>query len=189
VTPDEYTEKWMRQNLMRNVRLDVTMGNYALLAALGKAATSYLEVGTYEGGSLAAVLQRGSSVRYAVCVDDWRKRIKEGKPAGHAHVDRMLAQLGHENTPVRFLEGPSTKMIPTLHETFDLTLVDADHSEEACATDMSLVWPITTGAMAVHDVWLKAGVRSAIWKFVKSLGANVSASMCGGDHGTLVLFR
>jgi len=166
----------------------VTMGNYAILAALGKIATSYLEVGTYEGGSLAAVLQRNSAVRYAACVDDWRKRIKEGRPGGHEHIDKMLAHLGHD-LPVRFLEGDSAKMLPTLRETFDLTLVDADHSEGACASDMWMVWPITTGAMVVHDVWLKAGVRSAIWHFVKNLGADVTATMCGGDHGTLVLFR
>lgn len=175
---------------MNPLDLSAELGHYEVIERLARAGCrSYLEVGTYEGGSLRAALSGNPQLARVVCCDSWEMRAREGKEGGHAHIERMLAELGFR-ARVEFLEGKSRDLLPRVSGRFDLTVVDADHSEQACFDDMVMVWPLTAGVMLVHDVWLHLTVRAAIWRFLRALPpGSARAMLCAGDHGTLALFR
>ena len=169
--------------------LSVELGHYDMIERLARCCSSYLEVGTYAGGSLRAAITGNPRLARVVCCDSWLMRMKEGHPRGHAHIEAILEAMGYEGA-VEFLDGKSSEMLPGLVGPFDLTVVDADHSEAACYEDMRLVWPLTAVVMLVHDVWQHLEVRTAIWRFLRELPAgSARAALCAGDHGTLALFR
>lgn len=171
--------------------LSADLGHYDVLRTLAPRASSYLEVGTYRGGSLRAVIESHPEIERVTCCDSWVKTTREGLPPGHAHIEVLLAELGYHRG-VRFLDGASAVLIPQMSAVarFDLSVVDADHAHEAALLDLRNVWARTRWAMVVHDVWLKAGVRSALRQFIAELpAATASCQLCAGDHGTAVLFR
>jgi len=113
----------------------------------------YLEIGTRDGGSLTVVLDNAPTLRRIVCADTWGGDWGGSARGSHAHIERMLQLRLYDGT-VRFLDGDSKETIPTLRESFDLVLVDGDHSEEGGRADLANCWPLVTagGCIAFHDI-------------------------------------
>lgn len=172
--------------------LTVDHDHYAVLAALAAQATSYLEVGTYEGGSLQAVLQANPALSWAVCCDAWTKPRRDGQPAGPDPVRVLVDALSHP-AAVQFVSGGSAVTLPRLPADLiaDLTLVDGDHSEIACATDLALVWPHTRRWMVVHDVGRRDSVWRALSAFLRALPEGTAACelTLGDRHGAAIVTR
>ncbi len=134
-------------------------------------ATSYLEIGVYDGASLFSVLQAVPTVRRLALCDlfghDWVSwgSGNGGAPAGtHAHIDRILALLQYPGQ-VQFLVGDSRDLVPVLprSEQFDLAFVDGDHSHDIALTDATNVWPLLRlGGILVMDDAGRSEVSSAI---------------------------
>lgn len=113
----------------------------------------YLEIGTREGGSLTVVLENSPSLRRVVCADTWGGDWGGSSRGSHEHIERLLQLRLYDGT-VKFLDGDSKETIPTLRESFDLVLVDGDHSEEGGRADLENCWSLVTpgGCLAFHDI-------------------------------------
>jgi predicted O-methyltransferase YrrM len=113
----------------------------------------YLEIGTRDGGSLTVVLENAATLRRIVCADTWGGEWGGSGRGSHEHIEKLLA-LHLYTGSVQFLDGDSKQTIPTLRESFDLVLVDGDHSEEGGRADLENVWPLVTagGCVAFHDI-------------------------------------
>ena len=118
---------------------------------------SYLELGVRHGGTFAITVEYLSRFRpladaTAVDIDD--------VPAMHA--------LRRERPEIRFLQldtsGPELAREVARHGVYDLVLVDADHSYEACRRDVETVLPYAN-MLALHDIVDAAcpGVRQ-VWR-------------------------
>lgn len=113
---------------------------------------SYLEIGVDGGGSLRTVLEEASKVghiptRIDLC-DLWTGH------AGHKftnfdHIKPILNSFGASAT---FHQGDSGVTVPNILGSFDLILVDGDHSFEAAYTDLTNAWPLLrSGGLLVLD--------------------------------------
>lgn len=114
---------------------------------------SYLEIGTRDGDSLRVVVENARTLERIVCADTWGGQWGGTARGGHDHIDRMLASMLYAGN-VLYLDGDSKATVPTLGETFDLILVDADHSEEGGRADLANVWPLCAlgGCIVFHDI-------------------------------------
>jgi predicted O-methyltransferase YrrM len=114
---------------------------------------SYLEIGTRDGDSLRIVLEHAHTLELVCCADTWGGEWGGTGRGGHDHIDAMLASMLFVGE-VRYLDGDSKQTIPTLTETFDLILVDGDHSEEGGRADLENVWPLCApgGCIVFHDI-------------------------------------
>lgn len=113
----------------------------------------YLEIGTREGGSLAVVLENAPTLRRVVCADTWGGEWGGSGRGSHDHIDKLLALRLYAGS-AEYLDGDSKATIPTLRETFDLVLVDGDHSEEGGRADLENTWPLVAagGCLVFHDI-------------------------------------
>lgn len=131
---------------------------YALARAYN--ASNILEVGTSAGGTATGwakalnefLLQR-KQVRL-VCVDN--DSYAEG--VYPAITKKNIAHVGLDLSSVEFKTGDSKDVLPTLRQahanSFDLYLVDGDHTYEGALRDMVNGLPLMKrgGIIAVHDV-------------------------------------
>ena len=62
--------------------------------------------------------------------------------------------LNYFNASALFLDGDSKQLIPTLTGSFDLVLVDGDHSIEGARADLQNAWPLVRpgGILVMDDI-------------------------------------
>jgi hypothetical protein len=105
----------------------------------------------------------------------------------------MLASLKHRG-PVTFYDEISETAWPTLHargHTYDLVYIDGGHDAATARLDLEQAWPLTTGALVVHDVRMP-GVFDAFTRWldgVQETPAVHAVSWCNATTGTAVVWR
>jgi predicted O-methyltransferase YrrM len=116
---------------------------------------SYLEIGVQEGNSLRTVLRADANrnITSLVLCDTWGGEFGGTSRNSHLHIHGVLTQEKFAGE-VRFLDGDSKILIYDLESTFDLILVDGDHSEQGCTIDMENAWDKLNpgGCMIVDDL-------------------------------------
>lgn len=118
---------------------------------------SYLEIGTRDGGSLEVVLSNARQLSDVICCDTWGSEYGGSGRGGHAHIHVLMDVHGY-NGRRTFLDGDSKVTVPKLQPwlagTFDLILVDGDHSYAGGMADLVSVWPLARpgGAVVFHDI-------------------------------------
>lgn len=111
---------------------------------------AYLEVGVCGGKSLEQVLLHRFPERLTLC-DTWGGEYGGEAYGGPQHIHRLLHTLGYRQ-PVQFLNGNSHDLLKTVRETFDLILVDGDHSAAGARQDLDECWPLLqSGGLLVFD--------------------------------------
>ena len=111
---------------------------------------SYLEIGVHDGASLLAVLRSAPELSRVVLCD----------------VERTIGDLptrAEYHGSLVFLHGDSYDLIPQIHETFDLILVDGDHSYTYALADIRNSVPLLApcGQLVIDDS-TRPEIRSAI---------------------------
>jgi len=124
-----------------------------------------LEVGTYAGGTAVgwarAIIENGSGRLTCVDNDSYSKGIYPAK------VTANLARVGLRPERVRYLNGDSRQLLPSLMAEMrgkvDAYLVDADHSYEGATADLRGGRPLMRpgGWVLVHDVDTERGMPEA----------------------------
>lgn len=118
---------------------------------------SYLEIGTRDGGSLEVVLANARQLSDVICCDTWGSEYGGSGRGGHAHIHVLMDTHGYDGRRT-FLDGDSKVTVPNLQPwlagTFDLILVDGDHSYAGGMADLVNVWPLVRpgGAVLFHDI-------------------------------------
>lgn len=150
--------------------------NHKLLSLFGERKPhSYLEVGTYEGDSLRALLDTCTPERIVIC-DKWD---------GYRQVmnrDHIVALM--EGLNVQYLDGDSHVLLPEfgVHNVaaFDLILVDGDHTRDGAWADLVDCWPmVKVGGLLLFDDLLHRfhpHMQDTFDKFVATLGDTAKAS-------------
>jgi len=126
-----------------------------------------LEVGVSGGGAtcwIAAALEANRK-GHLLSVDNW-----SGTHGGIADSEELAAQrlkkhrLRHR---VDFHQANSHTYLPTLaSNSYDLVVIDGDHSEAGAAIDVRAALRIASGFVLVHDTWQMPEVR----KVCQSIG-------------------
>lgn len=132
---------------------DKSLHDYLRGVALTPGVRRYLEVGCREGDSLRQIVANSAILERIVVCDMWGPMYGGTGRGGHDHIDWMLNGLGYTGER-EFLDGDSKLTVPTIGETFDLVLVDGDHSAEGALADLQNCWPlvISGGQLVFHDV-------------------------------------
>jgi len=122
--------------------------------------TRYLEIGTFEGATLALVfvlLNREVSI---TVIDPWLSypELADAKMAGAEwRFAKNMSAIGADQM-LRVLKGRSIEHLPKLidaGETFDLILVDGSHEALDVLTDAALSWRLLApGGLMVFDDYL-----------------------------------
>lgn len=145
---------------------------HATLRFLADDVRDYLEIGCREGDSLREVVLHATALKRVVVCDLWGSDFGGTGRGSHDHIDRLLDELSFTGERV-FLDGDSCQMVPTIRGTFDLVLVDGDHSDEGAREDLQNAWPLVVsgGTLLFHDICHPAhpGLRRVWWEFVQSL--------------------
>lgn len=163
--------------------------SYDVLAAEALRARTYLCVGVQEGNCLEHVLNANGSIKRLALCDTWGPHDGGTNRGSHDHIQALLERLGWSGEVV-WLDGDSTKMIPTLPNSrdWDLSYVDGGHSEECAYADMVNVWPRTRLAMVVHDFRFPS-VGEAVWRFLDWTSGIKNVQIAPKGTGTLVVYR
>lgn len=113
----------------------------------------YLEIGVNEGESLHAVLQVHHPSTLVLC-DNWGKDYGGRGKKNHLHIKHQLEEFEYQGEVIYF-DGDSKETVPGLDRdvySFDLILVDADHSAKGAAVDLDNAWfYLTPGGFLVFD--------------------------------------
>lgn len=153
--------------------------------------SSYLEIGTRDGDSLKAVLFGWSTPMKLVLCDTWGGKYGGSRRGNHNHIQKFLSNIRFEGI-VKFLDGDSKYMIPTLNEEFDLILVDGDHSYEGAYTDLQNTWKLLKdgGFLVFDDVIHKDHkyLYECIMEFVEAYKAVVFFQLFL-DNGVVILTK
>ena len=114
---------------------------------------SYLEIGTRDGDSLRVVAEAAKSLNRVVCCDTWGNEYGGSGRGSATHIQNMLSAVGYSGA-LTCLTGDSKATVPALTETFDLVLVDGDHSYAGGMADLVNTWPLVAsgGCVAFHDI-------------------------------------
>lgn len=132
---------------------DQSLHEYLRSVALNPGVRSYLEIGTRDGDSLRQVVANSPVLgRIAVC-DMWGPLYGGTGRGSHAHIDAMLNEFVYTGQR-EFYDGDSKATVPTISGTFDLVLVDGDHSAEGAMADLVNCWPLVAsgGQLVFHDI-------------------------------------
>lgn len=138
----------------------MTDPEHAFLAQLA-AGKTVLEVGSWHGGTLAAM----AAAAHEVHSIDWHQGMDERKPQPDA--DTLLHLWAHVRAipNVVLHVGTTEQVAPCLRSRyFDLVFIDGTHSHEAVIRDVSLLRRTLKhdGRFAFHDYGLGLGVETAI---------------------------
>lgn len=135
----------------------------------------YLEIGVREGGSLNAVLDHHHPKKLYLC-DTWGRAYGGTGRGNPAHIEKLLRESEYYGE-VHFLNGDSKIMIPRLKETFDLILVDGDHSYKGAYKDLQNVWPLLEkpGYLVFDDITHKSHkyLLKCVHRFIREVDAKV----------------
>lgn len=136
----------------------------------------YLEIGVYLGDSLKAVL-RNCTPEYIVLCDLW-DGYREVR--NRDHIAQILSEEKISPTAVKYLDGDSHVLIPTLAEKFDLIHVDGDHSESGALADLKDTWSLLeVGGNLVFDDLLhrfQPHMADVFRRFSRSLGDSATVT-------------
>lgn len=139
---------------------DAEHRQFLQLLATGMGATRYLELGTYQGGTIAAVAACLPPHGLAVGVDDRHAGVP-----GTTHYQMQTSE---------FLARHAAT-----HAPYDLVFIDADHQYAAVAHDFFGVLPLVRdqGVIVLHDTYPPDQAHTAVgycadaWKFAVELRA------------------
>jgi len=152
---------------------------------------SYLEIGTREGDSLKSVFIGCYKIKKLVLCDTWGSAYGGTGKGNHKHIETFLKVIGYDGE-VKFLDGDSKYMIPTLNEKFDLILVDGDHSYKGAYTDLQNTWRLLKegGFLVFDDVTHKDHkyLYDCIMKFAVAFNAVVFFQLFL-DNGVVILSK
>jgi len=187
-TPDttpEYHQSTMTESASSNIAL------YSILTDCAHSIQpkSYLEIGCREGDSLLHVLRAAPSLSLIVICDIWGGNYGGSARGSHLHIPPLLSMcdyLGH----VLFLNGYSQQLLPHLAATFDLVLVDGDHSLEGASIDLDNAWRLLRpdGILVMDDLTHPAHpyLGTLFHDFAAKMGADIIAhSPVGVGAGAL----
>lgn len=150
---------------------------------------SYLEIGVKDGDSLKATLLGHSNIRRLVLCDTWGGKYGGSGKGNHNHIQKFLERIYFDGE-VKFLDGDSKYMIPTLNEKFDLILVDGDHSYKGAYTDLQNTWKLLkdSGFLVFDDITHKDHIYlyECVMSFVKAVDANIFYENLN-DNGVVIL--
>lgn len=178
----------------------MTDDELALLCRMARSARSVVELGTWQGRSLAAMMLASPGIQaWAV---DWFEDMtaSRGYPgSSEATVREHLGRLGL--TPAGIISATTMQAAGMFEETVDLLHIDAGHSYEECKADLEAWAPKVRagGAICVHDygephnpVLRRPGVQQAVdewrnpaWVEVERAGTMVAFRHLLGDEGAL----
>jgi predicted O-methyltransferase YrrM len=146
--------------------------------------SSYLEIGVRRGRSMA-IVAAGATTCSILGIDLWQIGYASIENPGPDHVRQELQRVGHTGE-LDLLTGDSHKVLPRVFAerpdvTFDLILVDGDHSARGAGRDLRAVLPrLRIGGALVFDdirhpshpglfgVWQRTVVtdrRYSTWEF------------------------
>ncbi|HEY5070913.1 MAG TPA: class I SAM-dependent methyltransferase [Caulobacteraceae bacterium] len=165
----EFTQRWTDDNI-----------DFAapLLRRFAQERTriDYLEIGAYEGRSLAFIDHLLPGKVAATVVDPWFDGALNSEPKYHAVEPRFArnrAKLGFDSLKV--VKGFSTYELPRMlqaGEAFDLIYVDGSHTAWAVLVDLAFCAAMLRvgGLMILDDYWLTTqlggpGVKPAVDRF------------------------
>ena len=122
--------------------------------------TRYLEIGTFEGATLALVFTLLNRELRITVIDPWLSypELADAKMAGaEQRFVRNIAAIGADPM-VRIFKGRSIEHLPRLidaGETFDFILVDGSHEALDVLVDAALAWRLLAlGGLLVFDDYL-----------------------------------
>lgn len=112
---------------------------------------SYLEIGTFEGGSacwmLDNVLTHPDS--RCCCVDSWQDY---GRHKGSVIEQRARQNLSRHGDKVSIHKGDSKAVLQGWRKRHDIIYIDGDHSCAGCLADSNLCWPLLkVGGVLIWD--------------------------------------
>lgn len=132
---------------------DKSLHDYLRGVALSQGVRAYLEVGCRDGDSLRQVVANSECLSLVTVCDMWGPLYGGTGRGNHDHIDAMLNEFVY--TGVReFLDGDSKDTVPRITRTYDLVLVDGDHSPAGALADLTNCWPLvaTGGQLVFHDI-------------------------------------
>jgi predicted O-methyltransferase YrrM len=141
-----------------------------VLAADLPSPTSYLEIGSFEGGSLAFINALLNGRINATCIDPF-ENYGELPTTDMSDVEaRFRANIRAIGADVRILRGSSLLHLPQLisaNEKFHLIYIDGSHAALDVMTDAILCWRLLeSDGLMIFDDYHFDGCRSAIRSFV-----------------------
>ena len=150
---------------------------------------SYLEIGVREGDSLKAVLFGHSLIGEIYLCDSWGPQYGGTGRGNHKHIEEFLKRMKYDGI-VKFLDGDSKYMIPTLYKLFDLILVDGDHSMAGAKIDLINCWKLLKddGYLVFDDIAHKSHLylHACVMDFVMKHNAKIFYKNLD-DNGVIVL--
>jgi predicted O-methyltransferase YrrM len=155
-----------------------------ILAANLPSPTRYLEIGSFEGGSLAFVhALLGGQVR-ATAIDPFENYDEQPSVDMPSIEQRFLSNIKAIGVDVRVLRGPSLLRLPELiaaSETFDLIYIDGSHFAMDVIADAALCWKLlAVGGLLIFDDYRFRDYQSGR-TFECKTAIDAFASVAGND--------
>jgi hypothetical protein len=142
-----------------------------ILAANLPTPIRYLEIGSYEGGSIAFIHSLLEGRVRATVIDPFEGYSRRSSTEMSAVEARFRANSKAIGADVRLLRGPSFTRIPELiaaQERFDLIYIDGSHAALDVIADAALCWRVLAPrGLLVFDDYRLADCRRAIDAFIK----------------------
>jgi precorrin-6B methylase 2 len=161
---------------MASVRRRERFARNILRAGLSRP-TRYLEIGSFEGGSLAFVHSLLDGQITATSIDPFQDYDEMPVHMTRGAEQRFRANMRAVGIDVRVLRGPSVDRLPPLvsaGETFDLIFIDGSHTALDVMTDAVLCWRLlSAGGLMIFDDYRDFECRPAIDAFVRLVNARV----------------
>lgn len=139
--------------------------------------TRYLEIGSFEGGSLAFVHSLLGGKIVATSIDPFQDydELRDWK-MGNVE-ERFHANMRAAGISARVLRGTSLERLPQLiadRELFDLIYIDGSHAGIDVMTDAVLCWRLLAqDGLMIFDDYRDFECAPAIDAFVSLVGANI----------------
>lgn len=198
---DQLTFDPSLQDYRRRLGSPASAGYWDLACALNYLArrarpSSYLEIGTRRGKSLAQVIT-GQPACDVVSIDLWVSPYGGVDNPGPDFVRQEMRRLGHVGE-LRLLSGESQRVLPTFvaenpNRRFDLITVDGDHTDDGAWADLSATVELLEpgGWLLFDDLTHPLHTLMPVWeRFEKEHAAIVDCAQNVRDHtGTAVARR
>jgi len=166
-----------------------TLHIYPLLAALATAhrPKNYLEIGSWKGDSIAAILDAYNGLDRVLVCDPFFGHC--GGPKSPAFLEPKMRKHGFKGE-LQILHGLSQELLrphlETSGEVFDLALIDGDHNYEPAWIDITTVVPRSRITL-VHDL-----DHDTVWKAFRQYvqkHAHLDFMVTAEHQGTGVIFN
>jgi predicted O-methyltransferase YrrM len=135
------------------VSVRTILGSFAELAC----PTNYLEIGTRRGHSLCLVVASASEPLDVYSFDLWIEGYAGEANPGPSLIEAELQRLEFDGN-ITFIDGDSRSTVPAFFanaanpQSFDLVVVDGDHSDEGAELDLENVADhVSSGGVLVFD--------------------------------------